>query len=405
MTHADYNAGGLRRQETFRTAMRQNAAEYDEADDIDPDNVGLNFSDFCTLVRERELGEHTTEELRERFRSIDITGSGRVEKHEYLRFSLRDALARSVSRICEIFGAWDEDGNGMVDEREFRRAVWSLGFSDVPQKHINAVFREFDEDRSGEISRQEIERRLRKYAGVIVEQQHDLRRLDDQVRAQKGAALHSSVKLDRGSGRAVTDMLRDALAKNMVRIIDLFRDWDEDANGLIDKVEFFKGIVALGVDAAREEASDLFDTFDIDKGGFIEYKELNKLLRQRVKSKRLRRVSSEPTSLKVGVMPPGASRSSLLSSLTSSKTHSALPTKLMPLGQGTQSMESIRSTIRENPFAYTATYAPQRMQLNLVAQHWWKPLHGQAWRHTRQLPPLRKTLVQTAPLLEDAFGY
>lgn len=275
--------GGLRRQETFRTAMRNNAAEYDEAEEIDPQAVGLNFTEFCALVRDRETGEHTTDELRARFRFLDVTGSGRIEKHEYLRFALRDALARSVSRICEIFSTWDEDGDGVVDEREFRRAVRSLGFADVPAKQIDAVFREFDEDGSGEISRFELEKRLRKFAGVIVEQQHELRRLDDTIRAQKGAALHSTVKLDRTSDRPVSELIREALAANMVRVIDLFRDWDEDGNGLIDKEEFFKGITALGVDVVRHDADELFDQFDVDLGGTIEYKELNKLLRQRVR--------------------------------------------------------------------------------------------------------------------------
>ena len=187
-----------------------------------------------------------------------------------------------------------------------------------------------------------------------------------------------------------------------MRVIDLFRDWDEDANGLIDKAEFFKGIVALGVDAKRDEANELFDIFDIDGGGTIEYRELNKLLRQRAKPKRssLRRVTSE-------LMPPGVSRSSLLSQLTVSQSQSTLPTKLLPLGQRslaqsgrTQSLASVRSTLRDNPFAYTSTFAPGKLEISHVAQHWWKPLHGQTWRHTRQLPPLRRNLVRTAPISE-----
>jgi len=37
-------------------------------------------------------------------------------------------------------------------------------------------------------------------------------------------------------------------------------------------------MAALGVDASRSEADELFDEFDIDGGGSIEYNELNKLL-------------------------------------------------------------------------------------------------------------------------------
>ena len=97
----------LTKQETFRTAMRNNAAEYDEFNEIEPEIAGLDFRQFCLLVREREVGEHTRQELRKRFRALDIHGIGRVMKHDYLRFALRDSLARSVNRISEIFEQWD----------------------------------------------------------------------------------------------------------------------------------------------------------------------------------------------------------------------------------------------------------------------------------------------------------
>ena len=147
----------LHRQETFRTAMRQNAIEYDVAEEESKSTApGLNFSEFCALVHSREEGDHPEEELRARFRALDITGSGMIEKHEYLRFSLRDALARSHTRVVQIFEQWDDDGDGNIDETEFRKAVRALGFSDVSDKDIANVFLDFDEDRSGEISRLEV---------------------------------------------------------------------------------------------------------------------------------------------------------------------------------------------------------------------------------------------------------
>ena len=205
--------------------MRLNAQEFDEAVmEHEPGVDSINFHEFCIMVREREMGEHTDEDLRRRFRSLDITGDGRVSKHEYLRFSLRDALARSVTRLREIFECWDEDNSGKISPLEFRRAVRGLGFADVPSKHIDQVFREIDEDRSGEVTFNELERRLRKFAHVAVEQVHELRRI---AGGRKGAALATTVKFDRSTGLPIPVLLRDALAKNSVRVIDLFRDWDE----------------------------------------------------------------------------------------------------------------------------------------------------------------------------------
>jgi hypothetical protein len=51
------------RQGTFRTNMRQNAMEFDEAEVEDGiDDNGLDFAEFCRLTMEREDGEFTEEE-------------------------------------------------------------------------------------------------------------------------------------------------------------------------------------------------------------------------------------------------------------------------------------------------------------------------------------------------------
>ena len=189
--------------------MRQNAAEYDAANEIDEPHDGLSFSEFCQLVREREIGDHTPQELRKRFRALDLTGSGFVSKDEYLRFSLRDALGRSCARITQIMETWDTDGNGQIDLKEFTRAVRSLGYADIKERHIAAIFREFDVNESGEVSRSEMSTKLQKYAGVAVEQRYELRR---SAGGRKGAALATTVQLDTSTGRTVPELIREALS-------------------------------------------------------------------------------------------------------------------------------------------------------------------------------------------------
>ena len=76
------------------------------------------------------------------------------------------------------------------------------------------------------------------------------------------------------------EQLRDALSKNAVRVIDLFRDWDDDQSGSVSKKEFRKAMNQFGLDAHKKEVEALFDSWDPDGSGSIEYKELNKLLRR-----------------------------------------------------------------------------------------------------------------------------
>ena len=63
-------------------------------------------------------------------------------------------------------------------------------------------------------------------------------------------------------------------------MIDLFREWDEDASGVVSKKEFRRAMQHLGLAAARAEVDALFDEFDPDGSGAIEFRELNKALRR-----------------------------------------------------------------------------------------------------------------------------
>ena len=63
-------------EEAFDVGMRQNAIDFRVAD-ADADNK-LDFDEFCAMVREREMGDHTLEELRARFEYLDGDHSGKV---------------------------------------------------------------------------------------------------------------------------------------------------------------------------------------------------------------------------------------------------------------------------------------------------------------------------------------
>ena len=48
---------------------------------------------------------------------------------------------------------------------------------------------------------------------------------------RRGSALVTSIDLEEGSSRSVVEQLRAILSKQAVRVIDLFREWDEDGDG------------------------------------------------------------------------------------------------------------------------------------------------------------------------------
>ena len=215
-------------EENFAAGMRQNAMDY-QAHDADQDHK-LDFDEFCNLVRDREDGDHTDEELRARFNALDADGSGKVDLHEYVRFSLRDALARSSSRVIDLFKQWDEDGSGEIEKKEFRRAIKAMGFDFFADDgEIDMVFDDFDLDKSGAIDYRELNKQLRAQmqldaslmpgaAGDITMGSHNKHKLRRRSASTKGTKL-AGFALD--DDKPVQEQLRDLLTKNAVRVIDL----------------------------------------------------------------------------------------------------------------------------------------------------------------------------------------
>jgi len=65
-----------------------------------------------------------------------------------------------------------------------------------------------------------------------------------------------------------------ALLARPEALIELLDEWDEDHDSQVTKLEFRRGIAALGLRAKATEVNDLFDLFDRDGDGVIEMSEL-----------------------------------------------------------------------------------------------------------------------------------
>ena len=99
------------------------------------------------------------------FREFDPDGSGTVSYAEFLRFALRDKLARNATKVMDFFQNLDADGSGEISLDEFRKAVASLGF-DIPYEHTGEIFADMDADKSGSLSYRELHKQLRQGASV-----------------------------------------------------------------------------------------------------------------------------------------------------------------------------------------------------------------------------------------------
>jgi DNA repair exonuclease SbcCD ATPase subunit len=120
---------------------------------------------------------------------------------------------------------------------------------------------------------------------------------------KKGSVL-GNIDLDEGpDARPVKDQLAEALAKSSARVLDLFREWDKNGDGEVDRAEFHKAIPALGLDVPKEDIDELFNEWDKDGGGSITFRELQTILKRRSPASTISKVKSATTALKA-MKPP-----------------------------------------------------------------------------------------------------
>lgn len=79
---------------------------------------------------------------------------------------------------------------------------------------------------------------------------------------------------------AMADAMASSIRGNMIMVEQLFKEWDEDGSGLIDRSEFVRAMRHLGIEGSRvrEGCSALFDRLDDDGSGELAYEELEEKL-------------------------------------------------------------------------------------------------------------------------------
>ena len=194
---------------------------------------------------------------------------------------LRFALSQNLTRVKELFEAWDENGDGKVSKREFRRAVALLGLR-APKKDVDDLFDSFDPDSSGTIEFREINAMLR--------QREEKKPLPvvPKLGGNHGKWGNAVAKVVVGNklgdmGDNSIDRLREVLKQNAGTVVAMFKKMDVNGDGRITRGEFTRALPRLELSGERftsKDADSLFTAFDKDRSGSIDYRELNKELRE-----------------------------------------------------------------------------------------------------------------------------
>ena len=207
-----------------------------------------------------------------------------VDMTEFIEWALKDALTRSATRVVDMFNAMDQNRSGTVNKREFHQAVNELGF-EVNKTVTDSVFDSIDENKNGKLEYKELAERLHRSASSETARRSKRRDTDQNGNknfdTMRVATLPETVKINAASDKSVHEQLRDALTQHNAKIIDLFREWDGDGDGALDKKDVRKALKALGYEAPREEFDAFFDSIDKDGSGSIDFEKFKKVFSDR----------------------------------------------------------------------------------------------------------------------------
>jgi len=101
---------------------------------------------------------------------------------------------------------------------------------------------------------------------------------DDEKKSRQKKGILGDVDFD--EDKPLGEQIKAALQQHAIRVLDLFREWDKNGDGEISKKEFRDAMPLLGMDLPTKAIDELFDQYDPDKSGVMEFAELQRMLRK-----------------------------------------------------------------------------------------------------------------------------
>ena len=270
------------------------------------DDSTLSFDEFTALVATLEpKRDFSDADLSRRFDELKPSADGRVFAQDVRLTLLWEALSRKAGRVIDLFRKWDHDGSGSVDVGEFGRALSQLGFA-FSSRDSAFIFEHLDVDGSGTVDYNELNSRLR--PKTMARQLYKLR---TDASLKRGAARMNlqggKQTLDLSPGAPpVQEQIKVIIMANRLRILDTFRMWDVDGDGAISCEEFADAFAALGYEAARADLDAVFDRFDQDGSGRVDYLEMSAQLRPGKRHHHAPRIAPRPPAVTPATAPATA---------------------------------------------------------------------------------------------------
>lgn len=165
--------------------------------------------------------------------------------------------------LKKAFKYFDLNDNGNVDPDEFAKAIEKIGIQIPTKNDLNTLFSIYDVNGNGSLDYQEFSAALfQKSSGSSRPSTASTAGMDPEQLAE---ALKN--KLASRGGRGIIGLARQ------------FKIMDDDSSKTLNKSEFNKAMNDFALGFTQQQSSVLFDYFDVDKSGSVDYNEFLRAIR------------------------------------------------------------------------------------------------------------------------------
>jgi len=212
------------------------------------------------LERQREEARRAEKALRMMKHAVAL----KIKKPSATQERLLQDLGERYEDNPQRFVSWTTAHNtdGYITRSDFRKLVKMLQIT-AEKEEMDHFFDLLDVEDEGKISVKRMEASLR------------------WVGKSRRTTLVRGKEMVFRSERQLHERVGDAMRANEERVLELFREWDQDDDGVINRSEFRLALPLLGlIIGSREESDRLFDFFDANKDGSISFEEFHQILRK-----------------------------------------------------------------------------------------------------------------------------
>lgn len=263
-------------------AMRRAAMEF-EAANVTSDDV-LDQAQFNAMICARKANPSLSKKkLCEWFQVLAVDNE-ELSLAEWFCFCTFD-IFESVHGLGNMFETYDSDSSGFLSAGEFKHAMDQMGF----RRASAQLLAKCDTDNSGYLDYRELCLGVRDHystpafsslRAAISRPEEDDTKFDKPViitSDKKDEAASDSVRRRMSSIRSsdvVRHHIEHLLKNNAARMMQLFREMDKDASGVISEREFNGALSALGFTGSKSAVLKLFKELDTEGNHSISFAEM-----------------------------------------------------------------------------------------------------------------------------------